>query len=99
MQFMRLSWKILVGVKDLFVLLFLALFFAAIFALLNANPNPAMVRDGALLLKLDGVVAEQPAEIDVLTTPPGQPADHPSQNVAPAWSPQNWRTLGDCSGR
>ena len=68
MQFMRLSWKILVGVKDLFVLLFLALFFAAIFALLNANPNPAMVRDGALLLKLDGVVAEQPAEIDVLTT-------------------------------
>ncbi|WP_395616528.1 S49 family peptidase, partial [Sphingorhabdus sp.] len=64
---MRVSWKILVGVKDLFVLVFLALFFAAIFALLNANPNPAMVRDGALLLKLDGVVAEQPAGIDPLT--------------------------------
>jgi hypothetical protein len=43
MQFIRLSWKILVGVKDLFVLLFLALFFAAIFALLNTNPNQAMV--------------------------------------------------------
>jgi protease-4 len=27
-----------------------------------------MVRDGALLLKLDGVVSEQPAEIDTLTT-------------------------------
>jgi len=67
MQFMRVSWKILVGVKDLFVLVFLALFFAAVFALLNANPNPAVVRDGALLLKLDGVIAEQPAEIDPLT--------------------------------
>lgn len=68
MQFVRVSWKILVGFKDLLVLLFMLLFFAAIFALLNASPNPAMVRDGALLLKLDGVVAEQPAEIDPLTT-------------------------------
>jgi protease IV len=68
MQFVRVSWKILVGLKDLLVLLFLLLFFAAIFALLNASPNPAMVRDGALLLKLDGVVSEQPGEIDALTT-------------------------------
>ena len=68
MQFVRVSCKILVGLKDLLVLLFLLLFFAAIFALLNASPNPAMVRDGALLLKLDGVVSEQPGEIDALTT-------------------------------
>lgn len=68
MHFVRVSWKILVGLKDLLVLLFMLLFFAAIFALLNSSPNPAMVRDGALLLKLDGVVSEQPAEIDPLTT-------------------------------
>ena len=68
MQFVRVSWKILVGLKDLLVLVFMLLFFAAIFALLNASPNPAMVRDGALLLKLDGVVSEQPAEIDPLMT-------------------------------
>ena len=68
MQFARVSWKILVGLKDLLVLLFMLLFFAAIFAVLNSSPNPAMVRDGALLLKLDGVVSEQPAEIDTLTT-------------------------------
>jgi protease-4 len=68
MQFVRVSWKILVGFKDLLVLLFMLLFFAVIFVLLNASPNPAMVRDGALLLKLDGVVSEQPAEIDTLTT-------------------------------
>ena len=57
MQFVRVSWKILVGLKDLLVLLFLLLFFAAIFALLNASPNPAMVRDGALLLKLQVAMA------------------------------------------
>ena len=68
MQFARVSWKILVGLKDLLVLLFMLLFFAAIFAVLNSSPNPAMVRDGALLLKLDGVVSEQPSEIDTLTT-------------------------------
>ena len=68
MQFARVSWKILVGLKDLLVLLFMLLFFAAIFAVLNSSPNPAMVRDGALLLKLDGVVSEQPSEVDTLTT-------------------------------
>lgn len=67
MQFLRVSWKILVGFKDLLVLLFMLLFFVAIFALLNSSPNPAIVRDGALLLKLDGVVSEQPAEVDTLT--------------------------------
>nr|WP_315457444.1 signal peptide peptidase SppA [uncultured Sphingorhabdus sp.] len=68
MQFMRISWKILVGLKDLLVLLLLLLFFGGLFALMNASPNPAMVRDGALLLKLDGVVSEQPAELDPFTT-------------------------------
>ena len=68
MQFLRVSWKILVGFKDLLVLFFLFFFFLAIFALLNASPNPAVVRDGALLLKLDGVISEQPAEVDPLTT-------------------------------
>lgn len=64
MQFMRISWKIIVGLKDLLVLLLLLLFFGALFAALSAGPNPGVVRGGALLLKLDGVVSEQPAEID-----------------------------------
>ncbi len=67
MQFLRISWKILVALKDGLVLLLLLLFFAALFALLNASPNPAEVRNGALLLTLDGVVSEQPAEIDPFT--------------------------------
>ena len=67
MTFLRVSWKIIVGLKDLLVLLLLLLFFGLLFAALNASPNPGLVRDGALLLKLDGVVSEQPAEIDPLT--------------------------------
>lgn len=67
MTFLRVSWKIIVGLKDLLVLLLLLLFFGLLFAVLNASPNPGLVRDGALLLKLDGVVSEQPAEIDPLT--------------------------------
>jgi protease-4 len=67
MTFLRVSWKIIVGLKDLLVLLLLLLFFALLFALLSASPNPGIVRDGALLIKLDGVVSEQPAEIDPLT--------------------------------
>jgi protease IV len=67
MTFLRVSWKIIVGLKDLLVLLLLLLFFGVLFAALSASPNPGLVRDGALLLKLDGVVSEQPAEIDPFT--------------------------------
>jgi protease IV len=67
MTFLRVSWKIIVGLKDLLVLLLLLLFFGLLFAALSAGPNPGIVRDGALLLKLDGVVSEQPAEVDPLT--------------------------------
>ncbi len=67
MTFLRISWKLIVGLKDLLVLILLLLFFAVLFALLSASPNPAMVREGALWLKLDGVLSEQPAEIDPLT--------------------------------
>lgn len=67
MTFLRISWKILVGLKDLLVLLLLLLFFAVLFAVLSSSPNPGMVREGALWLKLDGVVSEQPAEVDPLT--------------------------------
>jgi protease-4 len=64
MQFLRVSWKIIVGLKDLLVLLLLLLFFGVLFAALSSSPNPGVVREGALLLTLDGVISEQPAEVD-----------------------------------
>ncbi len=64
MTFASKAWRFLVALKDGLALLFLILFFGFLFALLSAGPNPGKVRDGALLLKLDGYVSEQPAEVD-----------------------------------
>jgi protease IV len=64
--FMKSAWRILVGIKDGLALLLLLLFFGLLYALLSSGPNPGGVRDGALLLKLDGVIAEQPVAINPL---------------------------------
>lgn len=64
MAFMKGVWRFLVGIKDGLALLFLLVFFGFLYALLSAGPNPGAVRDGALLIELDGFVSEQPAAID-----------------------------------
>ena len=64
MAFMKSMWRFLVVIKDSLALLFLFLFFWALYAFLSSGPNPGAVRDGALYLQLDGVVSEQPAAID-----------------------------------
>lgn len=66
MVFARKVWALLVGIKDGLVLLFMLLFFMALYAVLTARPAPGQVRDGALLLKLDGMVVEEPAKVDPL---------------------------------
>lgn len=67
MSFAGKVWRLLVGIKDGLVLVFMLLFFAALFGILSARPNPGAVRDGALFLKLDGVVVEEKSEIDPFT--------------------------------
>ena len=47
-SFPRKVWRLLVAIKDALALLFLLLFFVALFALLSARPNPGAVREGAL---------------------------------------------------
>ena len=64
MAFAKGVWKLLVGIKDGLSLLFLLLFFMALFAILTARPSPAQVREGALLLDLAGVVVEEKSIID-----------------------------------
>ncbi len=66
MSFAGKVWRLLVGIKDGLVLLFLLLFFSLLFAALTARPNPGVVREGALLLTLDGSVVEEATEIDPL---------------------------------
>jgi protease-4 len=60
MKFVRAIWKLLVGIKDALVLIFMLLFFGMIYAALSARPAP--VKDGVLDLNLNGSVVEQPAK-------------------------------------
>lgn len=64
MAFARKVWKLLVAIKDGLVLLFMLLFFAALYAVLTFRPMAASVQEGALLVGLDGVVVEEPQRAD-----------------------------------
>lgn len=64
MAFLKSAWRILVEIKNGLALLFLLIFFWALYAFLSSGPNPGTVRDGALLIELDGTVSEQPAAMD-----------------------------------
>lgn len=64
-SFPRKIWRLLVGIKDGLALLFLLLFFLILFAALGARPNAASgSTDGALVLKLNGIITEQLSEPD-----------------------------------
>ena len=67
MQFARKVWHLLVAIKDGLVLLLMLLFFAALYSALTARPSQAALKDGALLLKLNGSVVEEPADQDPLS--------------------------------
>jgi protease-4 len=60
MKFVRAVWKLLVGIKDALVLIFMLLFFGVLYAALSARPTP--VTDGVLALDLNGAVVEQPSK-------------------------------------
>lgn len=68
MGFVKGAWKVLVAIKDGLVLLAMLLFFGIILAALSSRPNPAAVTEGALLVKLDGVIVEEPENIDPIAT-------------------------------
>lgn len=78
MTFAGKVWRLLVGIKDGLALLFLLLFFGLIYLGLSARPNPAQIREGALLLELDGSIVEEASPVDPLdvllsgTVPPGE---------------------------
>lgn len=68
MRVVRGLWKLLVGIKDLLVLIFMLLFFGVLYAALSMAPNPAVTTgSGALLIALNGSLVEQPETIDPLS--------------------------------
>ncbi|PZU58001.1 MAG: signal peptide peptidase SppA [Sphingobium sp.] len=68
MAFVKGAWRILVAIKDGLVLLFMLLFFGLLYAALSWTPQPARAQasTGALYLDLNGVIVEQPHEVDPL---------------------------------
>ena len=62
MKFVRAVWKLLVGIKDALVLVFMLLFFGMLYAGLSAKPAP--VRPGVLDVDLKGGVVEQPSRTE-----------------------------------
>jgi protease-4 len=62
MRFVGKVWRVLVGVKDGLVLLFMLLFFGLLYAALSASPYAGSASEGALVLDLKGSIVEQPAE-------------------------------------
>ncbi|MEE4338375.1 signal peptide peptidase SppA [Erythrobacter sp.] len=67
MSFVGKIWKVLVGIKDGLVLVFMLLFFVALFGILSASPNPGQVREGALYIDLAGFVVEERSPTDPFT--------------------------------
>jgi len=64
MKFAGKAWKLLVGIKDGLVLLFMLLFFGGLYAALATSPYKDSAYEGALRLNLGGNIVEQPAEPD-----------------------------------
>ena len=61
MAFVRGAWRILVGIKDVLVLIFMLIFFTLLAVVLSARPGQKPIAKGALVLKLDGSIVEQPS--------------------------------------
>ena len=75
-RLVRGAWKILVAIKDLLVLIAILIFFAVLFAALNARSGNAKIGTGALLLKLDGSIVEQPQDIAPFAVLSGRDVAH-----------------------
>ena len=72
MKLVRGAWKLLVGIKDALVLVLLLLFFGALFVALNARSKAPAIRDGALVLELNGPIVEQPEDVSFTQLASGQ---------------------------
>jgi protease IV len=87
MIFARKVWHFLVAIKDGLVLLFMLLFFMALYAALTARPSAGTLRDGALLLSLKGSVVEEPAArdpIEGLFSGESQPREYRARDLVRA---------------
>ena len=66
MRFVKAIWKLLVGIKDVLVLIFMLMFFGLLYAALSARPEA--IGEGVLAMDLDGVLVEQAERADPFST-------------------------------
>ncbi|MCL6683304.1 signal peptide peptidase SppA [Sphingomonas alba] len=59
MRFVGAIWKLLVGIKDALVLVFMLIFFSLLYMGLKSSPN--RVGEGVLVMDLRGTITEQPS--------------------------------------
>ena len=62
MRFVGAIWKLLVGIKDALVLIFMLIFFGFLYVGLRSTPNK--VGEGVLVMDLHGTITEQPSAPD-----------------------------------
>ncbi|TMJ14886.1 MAG: signal peptide peptidase SppA [Alphaproteobacteria bacterium] len=62
MKFAGKVWRLLVGIKDGLVLLFMLIFFGLLYMALSASPTAGTGDRGTLLLAISGPIVEQPSE-------------------------------------
>lgn len=55
-------WRLLVAIKDALVLLFMLLFFGALYIALSGKPSASIPTGAALTLELNGIIVDQPSE-------------------------------------
>ena len=74
MQFLKGVWTFLVGVKDALVLIFMLLLFGLLWAGLSmGGPSAVSVPNGAALdIRLDGLLVDQPTELEPMALLGGQ---------------------------
>jgi protease-4 len=87
LSLLKVTWKILVGVKDALVLLFLILFFGVLYAGLKATrTQEAIPASGALYVALDRPIVEQPQSIDqyAILSGSGGPGEYRLRDVVRA---------------
>ncbi len=79
MTLVRGFWRIIVGVKDLLVIILLLVFFGALWAALTSRRLPSVPSGAALVLDLSGAVVDQAAQESPLQAISGAPSRQQSQ--------------------
>ena len=56
MRFVKAIWKLLVGIKDALVLLFMLMFFGLLYSALSARPSASCMRSAVVNVRLEEVM-------------------------------------------